>query len=73
MTRRYVEARTEPPNGSGFIDEAEFLRRVPISRGTLFNWRKAQKIPAIVIGRRVLFDWSSVQAALLRMQTGGDK
>jgi len=56
---------------TGFIDETKFLTLVPISRGTLFNWRKAGKIPAVVIGRRVLFHWPTCQATLLRMQRGG--
>jgi Helix-turn-helix domain len=59
-----------PVNGSGIIDAEEMLRRLPVSRGTLLNWRKAGKIPAIEIGGRVLFDWPSVQAALLRLQRG---
>jgi len=65
------EIHTEPANEAGFIDETKFLELVPISRGTLFNWRKAGKIPAVVIGRRVLFHWPTCQATLLRMQRGG--
>ena len=55
---------------SGFIDSAEMLRRVPVSGGTLSNWRKSGKIPFVrMTGRRVLFHWPSVEAAILRMQS----
>jgi len=57
---------------TGFIDEKELLRRLPVSRRTLFSWRTTGKIPSVRLGgRRVLFHWPSVEAALLRMQKGG--
>lgn len=57
------------PGTPGFIDEAELLRRIPISRRTLFTWREKGKIPFVNLGsRRVLFHWNSVEAALLRNQ-----
>jgi predicted site-specific integrase-resolvase len=59
-------------NGTAFIDEAEVLRRLPISRRTLFNWRTSGKIPCVRLGgRRILFHWPSVEQALLRQQRGG--
>jgi len=54
-----------------FLNEKELLRRLPISRRTLFNWRMSGKIPAIVIGRRVLFCWNNVAEALRRLESGG--
>ena len=54
-----------------FIDEAECLRRVPVSRRTWFSWRTAGKIPTVKLGRRCLYHWPSVEAALLRQQRGG--
>lgn len=59
------------PNQTAFIDEFECLRRVHLSRRTWFTWRRAGKIPAIKLGRRTLYHWASVEAALLRMQRGG--
>jgi predicted site-specific integrase-resolvase len=54
---------------TAFIDEKELLRRLPISRRTLWNWRSKGRIPFVNIhGRRVLFHWPSVEAALLRAQ-----
>ena len=56
---------------ASFIDEAECLRRVPVSRRTWFSWRTAGKIPTVKLGRRCLYHWPSVEAALLRQQRGG--
>jgi hypothetical protein len=58
---------------SDFLPEPELLRRVPASRRTLFNWRTAGKIPYLKLGRRVMYHWPSVEAALLRQQRGCEK
>jgi hypothetical protein len=55
----------------GFIDEKQLLTKLPISRGTLGNWKAKGLLPYIKIGRRCLYDWASVQTALLRRQRGG--
>jgi hypothetical protein len=60
---------SQPP--SSFIDEATCLGRVPVSRRTWYAWRMAGKIPTVKIGRRSLYHWPSVEAALLRLQRGG--
>jgi predicted site-specific integrase-resolvase len=61
-------AATEP----GFISQKQLLARLPISRRTLFNWRKTGKIPCVRLGGcRILFHWPSVEAALLRHQRSG--
>jgi len=60
-----------PQTGGAFIDEAECLRRVPVSRRTWYAWRLAGKIPTVKLGRRCLYHWTSVEAALLRQQRGG--
>ena len=55
-----------------FIDEKELLRRIPVSRRTLFAWRRAGKLSSIqVSGRRLLFHWPTVRSALIRQQRGG--
>ena len=56
---------------TGFIDEKQLLARLPISRRTLGNWKAKGILPYIKIGRRCLYDWASVQGALLRRQRGG--
>jgi excisionase family DNA binding protein len=61
-----------PSGEAGFIDEKELLKRLPVSRRTLFSWRATGKIPFVRLGgRRVLFHWPSIEAALLRNQKGG--
>ena len=66
------EPRLTPEKGfKDFLDEKEMLTRLPISRRTLQNWRQANKIPSIKIGRRVLFCWDNVAAALRRLERGG--
>jgi hypothetical protein len=62
----------EPQSPSAFIDEKECLRRVPVSRRTWFSWRSAGTIPTVKVGHRCIYHWPSVEAALLRMQRGGD-
>jgi predicted site-specific integrase-resolvase len=56
-----------------FINEKQLLERLPVSRRTLFSWRTSGKIPHVRLGgRRILFHWPSVEAALLRHQRGGN-
>jgi len=67
-----ISQQTAPPGEAGFIDEKELLKRLPVSRRTLFNWRATGKIPYVRLGgRRVLFHWPSIESALLRYQHGG--
>jgi predicted site-specific integrase-resolvase len=55
------------------IDEKQLLEQLPVSRRTLFSWRKAGKIPHVRLGgRRIIFHWPSVEATLLRNQRGGN-
>lgn len=65
---------TAPAREDGFLSEVQLLRRLPISRRTLYVWRLAGKIPFVHVGgRRILFHWPSVEAALLRMQRGAEQ
>jgi hypothetical protein len=61
------------PTPTGLIDEPEILKRVPVSRRTWGNWKAKGIVPFIRIGRRCLYHWPSVEAALLRLQRGGDQ
>jgi hypothetical protein len=67
----HVEQNQTPAGEGGFIDEKQLLAKLPISRGTLSNWKAKGLLPYIKIGRRCLYDWASVQGALLRRQRGG--
>ena len=64
---------TAPPSEAGFIDEKELLKRIPVSRGTAFTWVQSGMLPCVKIGRRKLFHWPSVEAALLRQQQEAGK
>jgi hypothetical protein len=59
-------------DGPGFMNEKQLLAKLPISRRTLGNWKAKGVLPYIKIGRRCLYDWASVQDALLRGQRGGE-
>lgn len=61
-----------PQHDKSFWDERELLRHLPICRRTAFNWIKQGKLPVIVIGRRKIYHGPSVEAALLRLQRGGN-
>ena len=67
------ELHETAPEREAFLDEKQILTRLPVSRRTLFNWRASGKIPHVKIGRRNLFHWPSVEAALLRQQRGGEQ
>ena len=67
------ESNGASPEEASFIDEKELLKRIPVSRRTLWNYRESGKIPSVRLGgRRILFHWPSVEAALLRQQRGGN-
>jgi len=67
------QTRLEPGQDlKTFLDEKELLKRLPVSRRTLFNWRESGKIPSVKIGRRCLYHFPSIEAALLRLQRGGN-
>ena len=59
------------PAQNGFQTESQILALVGVSRRTLKNWRDRGLIPFVKLpgSRRILFDWESVRAALLRRQT----
>jgi predicted DNA-binding transcriptional regulator AlpA len=60
------------PTEVGFINERELLKRLPVSRRTLFTWVQSGKLPVCKIGRRKIFHWPSCESALLRIQRGGE-
>jgi predicted DNA-binding transcriptional regulator AlpA len=64
--------QTVTASEESFLDEKQLLNKIPISRRTAFNWVRQGKLPCLKIGRRKLFHWPSVEAALLRLQRGGN-
>jgi predicted site-specific integrase-resolvase len=66
-----VTAQSALASEKTFLDEKQLLTRLPISRRTAFTWVQTGKLPCVKIGRRKLFHWPSVEAALLRQSRGG--
>jgi len=57
-----------------FLTVAELQKKIPVSRRTIFAWRKAGWLPSVQAGgTKILFHWKSVEDALLRQQRGGAK
>ena len=54
-----------------FLTVAELQQKIPVSRRTIFAWRKQGWLPSVQNGAKILFHWPSVEAALLRRQIGG--
>jgi len=55
-----------------FIGQAELLRRLGICRKTAYLWERQSKLPVVKINHTKRYHWPTVEAALLRMQRGGD-
>jgi predicted site-specific integrase-resolvase len=75
MQKHLLETNGSQPSApapdDAFIDERELLRRVPVSAGTLANWRKSGKLPHVRLTGshgRIIYDWVAVRSALLRHQ-----
>jgi hypothetical protein len=62
-----------PADGDrGFLTTRELQKTVlPLSRRSIFDYRRRGIIPSIQIGSKVLYHKNSVIAALLRRQRGG--
>ena len=59
----------QPQGERPFLTCAELQREIlPLSRRSIFDWRKKGILPSIQIGSKILFDRDSVKAALLRQQ-----
>lgn len=63
-----LKRETPEPEPTGLLDTPEVAKRLRASEGSIDNWRKANLIPWIQLGRSVRFDWEQVKAALLRRQ-----
>ena len=66
-----TQSNAATDSNAPFLTESQVLERIPVCRRTFYDWRAKGLIPAIKANRRVLFHWPSVEAALLRMQRGG--
>ena len=60
------------PNGDRqFLTNAQLQEILPLSRRSIFEWRRKGILPAIQVGSKILYHRESVIAALLRRQNGG--
>jgi len=64
-------AVTPPEGDRQFLTTAQLQKILPLSRRSIFEWRRKGILPSIQVGSKILFHGPSVQAALLRMQRGG--
>ena len=66
-------SREESSAQSGFLDFKGLCKRLPLGARTLRTEIKRGRIPHIRLpgGRRLLFDWETGRANLLRHQRGG--
>jgi hypothetical protein len=81
--QRHITNRKSAPEGENtstaqpkeveFIDEVELLKRLPVSRRTIFQWRVSGKLPFLRVpgSRRILFHWPTLRQALLRLERNG--
>ena len=56
-----------------FLTTTQLQKVLPLSRRSIFEWRKKGIIPSIQIGSKILYHGPSVEAALLRRQKGGEQ
>jgi hypothetical protein len=67
-----LQIAVTPQGDRGFLTTSELQKNVlPLSRRSIFEWRKKGIIPSIQCGSKVLYHKDSVIAALLRHQNGG--
>ena len=68
-----LPAGSHQPEKPGFLDFKGIAEKIPLSDRSLRAAVRSGAIPSIVLpgGRKRLFHWPSVEAALRRHQTGG--
>ena len=63
-----------PEYERGFLTTSELQKTVlPLSRRSIFDYRRRGIIPSIQVGSKILYHRESVIAALLRQQHGGEQ
>ena len=63
-----------PQYERGFLTTSELQKTVlPLSRRSIFDYRRKGIIPSIQVGSKILYHRDSVIAALLRQQPGGSE
>lgn len=65
-TKLSHELRTHPPV---FMNDEELAFVTGLSKRSLRNYAKAGIIPRVEVGRRVIYRWADVEAALAKLTT----
>jgi hypothetical protein len=60
-----------PHRDRQFLTNAQLQEILPLSRRSIFEWRRKGILPSIQVGSKILYHRESVIAALLRRQDGG--
>jgi hypothetical protein len=62
----------ELPHGTRqFLTNRQLQDILPLSRRSIFEWRRKGILPSIQVGSKIIYHRESVVAALLRRQAGG--
>jgi hypothetical protein len=60
-----------PHRDRQFLTNRQLQDILPLSRRSIFEWRRKGILPSIQVGAKILYHRESVIAALLRRQDGG--
>ena len=60
-----------PHGDRQFLTNSQLQEILPLSRRSIFEWRRKGILPSIQIGSKIIYHRESVIAALLRRQDGG--
>jgi hypothetical protein len=60
-----------PQGDRQFLTNSQLQEILPLSRRSIFEWRRKGILPSIQVGSKILYHRESVIAALLRQQRGG--
>jgi hypothetical protein len=59
-----------PHSDRQFLTNSQLQEILPLSRRSIFEWRRKGILPSIQVGSKILYHRESVIAALLRLQRG---
>lgn len=68
---QHVPGDDLPHGDRQFLTNSQLQEILPLSRRSIFEWRRKGILPSIRVGSKILYHRESVIAALLRRQNGG--
>jgi len=66
-----LAVKPRPHDDRQFLTNSQLQEILPLSRRSIFEWRRKGILPSIQVGSKILYHRESVIAALLRQQQGG--